>query len=58
MEAEGALEPDNGYIFCVSGALDTQSAYETAEGGVCTRAFISSYQPNVTPAEARGYPPA
>lgn len=45
--------PDDnvGTIYCVSAAKDDECAYETAEGGVCTRAFIGSYKPNQTPGQ-------
>jgi len=48
---EYASDGSNGSIFCISAALDDQSAYETAEGGICTRAFLGAYRPGVSPAE-------
>lgn len=44
-------EIDVGTIYCVSAALDEQCAYETAEGGVCTRAFLGSYKPGQSPGQ-------
>ena len=42
-------DTESGTLYCVSAALDNQSAYETAEGGVCTRAFLGSYKPGQSP---------
>ncbi|EOD32269.1 hypothetical protein EMIHUDRAFT_123011, partial [Emiliania huxleyi CCMP1516] len=41
-------------IFCVSAALDEQCAYETSEGGVCTRAFLGAYRKGQPPGQAGG----
>lgn len=43
--------PDCGTIFCVSAALDEQCAYETSEGGVCTRAFLGAYRKGQPPGQ-------
>lgn len=40
-----------GKVFCVSAALDAQVAYETSEGGVCTRAFLGSHVAGGNPAK-------
>lgn len=47
---EYPIETEAGAIFCISASKDDQSAYETAEGGVCTRAFLGAYTPSVSPA--------
>lgn len=47
---EYPIETEAGAVFCISASKDDQSAYETAEGGVCTRAFLGAYTPSVSPA--------
>ncbi|EOD32453.1 putative metacaspase protein [Emiliania huxleyi CCMP1516] len=48
---EYEYDDGNGLIFCVSAALDSQEAFETNEGGICTRAFLGAYTPGAKPAE-------
>ena len=55
---EYEYDDGNGLIFCVSAALDSQEAFETNEGGICTRAFLGAYAPGAKPAEVcLGSPP-
>ena len=55
---EYEYDDGNGLIFCVSAALDSQEAFETNEGGICTRAFLGAYTPGAKPAEVcLGSPP-